>query len=596
MPAKDKSKLTHVYSKMQRLEITFSQLEMEWSTHRAYWRDLLDYTQPWRGRFTTTESGKGTRKLQKILNSRATEDLNILKAGMMASVTNPSINWIRLTLEDKDLAEEGPIKEWLGDVTKIINDIILKSNFYKTAPTIYGDMACIGTAALLVEEDFDTVVRFYAIPIGSYMIAVDNKGRVNQYAREFRYSVRQLIEKFSFEEGEPLIEANINWDLFSEKVKQFWETGLHNQWVDVCHMIVPNEEYDPSRLEAKYKKYASVYFEKGSTGNSSARNQRHNPSSKADKFLQESGLDLFNVLVPRWEVVGEDAYGTNCPAMMAHGPNRALQTMERRKAQAVEHKVNPALAVPASLKKRKNSTLPGDRVYMGSEDIRAGGIKPIYEVNFDTRELREDIQNNEFMVDAAFYRDAFAPISADPVQGTPPSAAEINQRVSESRLKLGGTTQNVNDDLLEPMVDIIFHYGEMQGRFPEAPPAIEGAELRVEFIGVLAQAQKTVALGGLREITDFAMNIAAQTQDPTLLDKLRMDQLIDEYAEGTGVTPDVIVPDDEVEMIRAERAQQQQAQQAQEAMASMAGTAKDLSQADIGGQNALTKLMEEGAV
>jgi hypothetical protein len=60
-----------------------------------------------------------------------------------------------------------------------------------------------------------------------------------------------------------------------------------------------------------------------------------------------------------------------------------------------------------------------------------------------------------------------------------------------------------------------------------------------------------------------------------------------------GVDPSIIVADDKVAIIRNERAQAQaQAAQAQAAPV-MAGAARDLSQADTSGQNALTDILRQ---
>lgn len=587
----DKSGLT----RRMRYERIFNQLEIEWSTHRAYWRDLLEFVTPTRERFTITDANRGKRKHQRILNSRAAQDLTVLKAGLMATVTNPSVNWVRFTLADKELAEYGPAKEWLGEVSRIINGIFLKSNLYKCLPTLYGDMATVANGALLIEEDFEDVIRSYNIPVGSYMIAVDDKGKVNKYGRQFRYTVQQLIEKFGFEEGEDVIEENIPWDRFSTKVKELWDGHKRESWVDVVHLIIPNDQYDPSMLESKYKRYLSVYYEKGNTGTASLTTN-DKMTNRTGQFLRERGLDLFNILVPRWEVTGEDAYGTNCPAMEAHGPNRALQTYEKRKAQAVEHKVNPTLLWPSSHKKKRASALPGDNVFMDEMGMQAGGVRRLFEVDFDTREVREDIIDLYQMIDAAFHRDAFAPISGQPIQGTPPSAAEIHERASESRMKLGGPTQNVQDDFLEPLVDITYYHAEKQGKIPTPPEEIRGKELKVEFIGILAQSQKTVALGGIRDFTAFTAEVAANTQDMGVWDKVDINNLIDAYAEGSGIENDIVVTDEVVEEIRAFRAQREQAMEAQEAMMNLSGAAKNLSDTDLSGDNALAAIAENAEI
>jgi hypothetical protein len=592
MPAKKKSSLNLVESKRQRFDIAFAEMENEFSPRKAYWRDLLELTSPMRGRFTTSETNRGDRKNHRIINTRPTIDLTILKAGMMSTITNPATNWVKVTLEDKALAEFGPVKDWLGEVTKILNDILRKSNLYKVLPSVYGDMSVVGTGALLMEEDLEDVIRFSSLPLGSYMISANERGRVDGFAREFRMTVRNLVKKFGVPKGAPFVVANVDWSKFSSKIKDFFHGGFQDNWVDICHMILPNEDYDPTRLESKFKRYASVYFEKGSTGrNSSNGNSRHSARIESDDlFLQETGFDMFPVLAPRWEVTGEDSYADNCPAIVCHGANRALQLMEKRKAQATSHKVNPATVWPTSMKKKKNGLLPGDKIFH-DEISGTQGIRKAYEIDFDVRDLENDIIKAETQIDDAFHRKAFLAISdlADKTQRT---IFEIQTRLQEARGLLGNAVQNVEGDLLEPLVDALYVWATDQGKLPDVPQQLEeGTKLKIEFIGVMAQSQRSLALGGLRDFAEFVQFVSNLTGDPEkaerALDKVDIDQMIDDFASGSGVSPETVRTNEEVAFLRDERIERQKAEQAQQALQAMAGAAKDLGGAQLGNNTAL---------
>jgi len=99
--------------------------------------------------------------------------------------------------------------------------------------------------------------------------------------------------------------------------------------------------------------------------------------------------------------------------------------------------------------------------------------------------------------------------------------------------------------------------------------------LKIEFISVLAQAQKAVGLQSLDRLIGTVGAVAQASQDPSIWDKIDKDQLIDEYAERLAVDASVIVADEKVVFIRAERVKQQRMAQ----MAAMAQPAKDAAQA-----------------
>jgi hypothetical protein len=112
----------------------------------------------------------------------------------------------------------------------------------------------------------------------------------------------------------------------------------------------------------------------------------------------------------------------------------------------------------------------------------------------------------------------------------------------------------------------------------------------------MAQAQRAIGTGAIERLAGFVGNLAAAK--PDVLDKLDMDQSIDEYAEMLGVPPKIVVSDDQVAEIRAQRAEmEQQHMQMQQAQAGAdvantgAQAAKVLSEADTEGNNILSNIL-----
>lgn len=569
-----------VETKREKYEKLRTSLEAERSTFMPHWRSLADYILPMRPRFTLSKTNRGDRRNNKIIDSTATLAVRTLRSGMMGGVTSPARPWFRLSTPEPGLAEYGPVKEWLHLVTQRMVTIFLRSNLYNALPVVYGDMGTFATAAMFIEEDFDDVIRCYPLPVGSYMLATDDKGRVRVFFREYRMTVRQLVEKFGEAEpgGEP------KWEHFSSRVKEQWDRGQTETWVDVCHVIQPNDEYDPNKMDSKYKRFRSVYYEKG-TGSGSGNYMAY----ESEKYLRDRGYDYFPVLAPRWEVTGNDVYGTDCPGMTALGDTQALQTMHKRKAQAVDKMVNPPLWGPSSLRTQKVSILPGDITY---HDARDGtqGLRPVFEVDPKTRELEGSIQEHQFRIRRAYFEDLFLMLATDGRQ-QPPTAREVEERHEEKLLALGPVLEQLNQDLLDPLIDVTFAVMLRQGLIPDPPEEIQGMDLKVEYISIMAQAQKMAGLAGIERFTGFVGEVAQY--DPAVLDKVDRDQLIDEYGDITGVPPQIVRGDEDVAAIREQRAQAEAQAREMEAMREGAGMAKDLSQADTGGNNALADLLRQ---
>jgi len=150
--------------------------------------------------------------------------------------------------------------------------------------------------------------------------------------------------------------------------------------------------------------------------------------------------------------------------------------------------------------------------------------------------------------------------------------------------------ERLNDDLLDPMTNLNFTFMQRQGWIPEPPPELQGQPLRVEYTSIMAQAQKLIGTGTVERFFGFAAQAASI--NPDTLDKVDMDQMIDVYGDLTGVNPGIVRSDDAVAQIRQQRQQQLAAQAKMNVMQQSAQTAKDLSQAEVTGDNALSRVLE----
>lgn len=570
---------TKIETRRSRYNSLWTNMLTERSSFETRWRNISDYLSPTRLQLYTSDTNRGENKFTNIINGTGLLAIRTLRAGMMGGITSPARPWFRLSTADVELSEVESVKQWLHTVTQRMTTAFLRSNLYNALPIGYGDLGTFGIGAIFIEEDFENVIRCYTFPVGSYAVANDDKGRIRTFFREFRMTVRQIIKRFGRDEA-----GNINLDNFSQHIKDAYETGQLESWIEVCHIIHENDDYDPKGLFSNQKRFRSVYYEKGSA----AKNQAHYIAPDSDKFLSDKGYDYFPVLVPRWEVAGEDVYPKNYPGELAFGDTKSLQTMEKRKFQAIEKMVFPPMKAPTSLKNQKASILPGDITYY-DERLQGQGFSPIHEVNPSVNELSLEIEKHERRISRAFYEDLFLMLATlDRRQIT---ATEIEERHEEKLLALGPVLEQLNQDLLDPLIDITFDIMAKQGLLPEPPEELQGISLKVEYISIMHQAQKAAGLAGMDRLLSTAGELAGIF--PDIIDKIDSDQVIDEYGEITGVPPKIIRSDEEVAFIREQRAELEKAQAQMAAMSEGAGIARDLSQADMGGDNALNRLIQQ---
>lgn len=571
-------------TKRQRLEIQRGHLENERATFIPQWRDNADFILPRRPRFTVTHVNRGDRRNQKIIDSTGTFAAKTLRSGMMSGVTSPARPWIRLGTPDPSLQEYGPVKDWLYYVTERMLTVFGRSNVYNTLPALYGDLGVFGTPAMFVEEDFKTTLRAYSFPIGSFSVSNNERGQVDVFHRDFRMTVRQLVNKF----GQKTKSGRADFSNFSMRVKRLWDDSRYEEWIDVCHAVQPNPEADPFMLHSKFKRYESVYYERGC--GTMGKQSSYLMDQDSDRYLSESGYDYFPVLVPRWEVTGEDAYATDCPGTTAIGDIKQLQVGEKRLAQAIDKLVNPPMTAPSALRTNKASILPGDITYLDELEGRKG-FHPSHEVDPRILELENKQEQVRHRIQRAFHEDLFLMLAQSDRREI--TAREIEERHEEKLLALGPVLEQLNQDLLDPLIDITFAMMLRQGLLPKPPPELFGQPLKVEYISIMAQAQKLVGIAGVERFARFAGEMVTATQDPSVLDKIDMDQLIETYGDQLSIPPGIIRPDEKVAQIKQQRQQQQQQAATAERLAQTTQAAKNLAGADTGGDNALTRLLDQ---
>lgn len=570
-------------SKRRDLDYLWQQLENEYSSFRTHYRDLADNILPRRLRLDLSESNRGERKNNKLIDGTATMASRTLAAGMMSGITSPARKWFILQASDPGMKEFGPVKEWLHTVTERMNTVFLRSNLYKVFPIMYKDMGTFGTHAMSMEEDFEQVVRFYPYPVGSYRIAVDSRLQVRTFMREFRLTVMQVVEKF----GQRDDKGNVDFTNFSDFIVEAYKRGNMMAPVDIRQVVRKNPNYDPSRAHiGKFKKYSSDYYEIGNGVSSGHANADQRAEAFEGKFLRESGFDYFPVLAPRWEVVGEDAYATDCPGMTALGDIKEAHLLRKRRSQAIEYVIRPPMKGSTALKQASASILPGDITYLDEVDSNKG-FAPIYQINPDIAAISNEIQEVRQIISRSYYEDLFLMLANSDRREI--TAREIDERKEEKLLALGPVLEQLNQDVLDPLVENTYTIMERQGLIPSPPKELQGQNLKVEYISMMHQAQKLVGLAGHERFLQTLSTV--QALEPTAIQKFDADQYLDEYADILTIPPDIIRTDEEVEAIRQAAAQAQQAQEQMQAVQAGAGAAKDLAGADLEGDNALGRIL-----
>jgi hypothetical protein len=550
-----------VESLKERLEATRASLKNERTSWEQPWRDIDRYVLPDRCQWTITDHNQSKAdSYDRIIDDTPVRAIRTCASGLHSGITNPSRPWFELALADKDLSELPAVRAWLESCRDRMLDAFRSSNLYNALPITYGNCAAFGIDALVMEDDDDEVFRFENLAIGTYWISTNAKRRVDCIVREIRMTVRQVVERF----GE---------DKVSETVRSRWNLKGYEDPVDVVHVVCPNADYNPRGIMSREKRYLSTYYEAN--------------SAKSPDFLSIKGFDSFPVLCPRWEVTGRNAYGQG-PGKQIRGHAKALQAYKRALDKGTNKMADPPLTAPSSMRGQTTTQIAGGITYYDESKGGAPLVQPLYNTHtFPVEKVFPLIQDARQQIEAGCFADLFLMIAnSDRRQVT---AEEIRAKQEEKLLQIGPVLENLNDELLDPLIARAFTSMLARGLMPEPPEEIQGQALIVQYVSMMAQVQKMLGLGALDRLLGVLGNISSIK--PDVIDNFDADKVALEYHDMLGVTNRVIRVPEERDQMRQGRAQAQQQQAQAEQQVQQAQAAKLLSETDTRSENALTDLI-----
>ena len=527
-----------------------------------YWklkfRDIRDYVLPHRGKFLDEKDSfeGGENRHDKIIDGEATQAIRLLSAGMHGGLTSPARPWFKTSPGNIGLLRSRAVKEWLEYVDRVLYGVLARSNFYSTIHAVYEEEAGFGTGALNCEADFERIVRFNVMTAGEYRCATNSGGLVDTIYRLFGMTAKQMAERF----GE---------DNLSDAVKRELKNGRKYEWHKILHVVEPRKDRDVYKIDNKNMAFKEIYIDHDS-----------------EEVMQESGYNEFPVAVARWTTVGNEPYGIS-PGHHMLGHVKQLQVETIDKLKALQKTVSPPMRVPTAYKDVLN-TLPDGVNWVDSASNDA--IAPLYQINFNIQGVMEDIARLKNEIRRGFYNDLFMML-VDNISLQPKTATEIAALQEEKLIMLGPVIERQFHELLDPALNRTFMEAFRRGIIPPPPRELQGQELKVEYISMLAEAQKRIGVSSISNTVAFITQLG--TILPAALDTINVDGAVDYYADLFGA-PVILLNDqkvrDQARAARAQAAQQAQQMQQMEIMATGAKSVKELAKAPMDGNNALAAI------
>lgn len=494
-----------------------------------WWRDISDYVSPFSGRFDVHNHGED-RNFDLIYCDDAGNAVNILVSGLASGATSPLRPWFRLVSPDPQHQYSYSTQQYLSMVQQMLLKLFQTSNTYNSLHQLYKELVLYGVGVDLIYDDLNNIISHHVLTAGEYCIAVDDKGMVDTLYREFELTVSQAVKMFGLEN-------------LSEEIKDAYNQGFVDKYFTFVHAIEPRIDRDMTSQKAEDKPFKSVYFEEG---------------SGRDKVCRESGFDYFPALVPRWDVLTNDAYGIS-PTLNALPDIKQLQLETLRKQELIENYTNPAIQIPNSARQEPIDLNPGALNFVPTTG-QDQSIKPIITSMGDLNAITQDIAEIKNAIRQKFFVDLFLMLQS--FGDNRKTATEVHALKEEKMLVLGPVIERLGFELQKPLINIGMAKLMERGLLPPPPQELMMGGMSVEFQSVLAQSQRAVDINSIDRFISSIQAIAAT--DPSIVDRLDPDGLVDIYSDRLAIDPHMLRSREDAQEIRNQRAQQIQQQQAAE--------------------------------
>jgi len=512
---------------LEELKNQYEYLKSERTKQESDWKEVQNFVAPSIFDWDNPRSKKPQRP--RRYTSRPTNYLKTLRSGITGYSISPNITWQKLGFEDIQHTELYGAKDWLESVEKILYAEYNRSNLYPQVSKFVEYASCYGHAVMLIDEQLaENRLRFTTLNIAEIYLDINEYDEIDTVFRRFTMTLKNAAVLFGEE------------NLPDTQREQYKDKKNWNQEMTIIHAVYKRQEYNPQSMAAVDMPYASVYF---------LEDQEH--------LILESGYVEFPFAVFIWDQVSGAAYGES-PAIYALDDVRLLNKIDEARIKMAQIAAEPPMNIPDSLRDAANVVPAGYNYYKRPDEI----ITPIQTgMNFPiTLEVNREIENR---VRDWFHVDFFLALMHERPSNM--TATYVMELQGEKAAVLSDLVVNLNAALTK-IIQRSFSILMRQQKIPMPPEQLEGsgAQLKIDFMGPLAQAQKKFhESAGISQGLNLIGAIGNINHEA--LDMIDFDRMLKSGLDGLNFPQIAIREDMDVEQIRQQRAMQQ-AQMQQQAM------------------------------
>lgn len=471
----------------------------------------------------------GMKKTERQIDATGMMALSRFGAILDSLLTPRNQTWHMLQASNEDLMKDRQVQLWFERQTRKLFKLRYNpnANFAGQNFQNYLELGAFGNAGMYIDsfqgKSGGVGLRYKSVPIGELFIIENHQGMVEGFCRWFRFTAAQAV---------------LQWreDKVPEQIKLAAAKNSQTMY-DFLHYVVPNEDYDPERLDARSKLFKSCYV-----------------SITGKKLMSEGGYNTLPIPITRYEQAPNETYGRG-PATMVLP---ALKTLNAQKLVFLKqgHRAADPVLLVSDDGLLDISLRPGaiNKGGWSAEGRPLVGTLPTGDIQIN----KEMMDEERGLINDAFLVTLFQIMTESPQM----TATEVIERTNEKGILLAPTIGRQQSEYLGPMIEREMDLMAELGLLDPMPEVLREAqgEYTVTYTSPLSRAQRSQEVSGAMRTLETALNIVNATQDPSHLDQFNFDVIIPQIAEIQGVPPSWMAGEEEVAKKRGERAQMQKAQ------------------------------------
>lgn len=545
--------------KLKHLMALWGHMKNERTHHEEMWKSITAFCAPDRD-FWSSVKEKRSSVNHNVFDGTPMGAVNLMAnalQGYMASKVTKSFDVsIDSPMIIGNRPFEGRVRRFIQDLDDGLSWMINHSNFYDTVNEIFRVGGTIATAVVYADKvpGENRIVNHLAHPHDVWI--AENASRiVDTVARIVRMSARDIVATWGNAVPEEI-----------RTLAKVSPLSMH----EVLHMVVPRTIRDITKIDNLNKAYASFWIL-----------PNHNI------LLGESGFDYNPFVAWRWSTPNSSTYGWG-PSHNAMAEVLRINRMSKTMVDAAHLSVFPAMNVPSEQLGRLNLEPRGMNPYVDPSRV----VKPIQQVGQYPigRDREDDVRE---IIRQHYHVDMFTMMAQHNAYGNR-TATEVLEMQAEKAAIMGAVTSRIEGELFDGLFDRYFELGMREGWLPLPPPEaydlLQGAEIKVDYIGPMSQIQNRFYQ---KQSIDVPLQriLAYAEVMPEMLDVIDTTELAMYMANESSLPESIVRGRSQIAEIQAARAEMMaQAQQAEIGKA-QASAAKDMAQAERDGGSDVLEML-----